>query len=71
MKDLNVIQYFTIPQFILKQPAFTNGGIRSLIFNENENGLAQSGAIVRIGRKILIDHDKFFSWVEWQNQGGY
>jgi hypothetical protein len=61
----------TVKQFISIQPAFTNGGIRSLIFNENENGLAQSGAIVRIGRKILIDHDKFFSWVEWQNQGGY
>jgi len=47
--------------------AFTNGGLRSLIFNENTNGLAESGAIVRIGRKVLIDEDKFFSWVQVQN----
>jgi hypothetical protein len=59
--------YFTIPQFIKKHPAFTAGGLRSLIFNEHSNGLAKSGAIVRIGRKILIRESKFFAWVETQN----
>jgi hypothetical protein len=62
--------YFTVPQFIIKHPAFTAGGLRSLIFNERSNGLAQSGAIVRIGRKVLIDEAKFFAWIEAQNQGG-
>jgi hypothetical protein len=28
------------------------------------NGLTEIGAIIRIGRKILIDLDKFDSWVE-------
>ena len=60
----------TVNQFTAKQPAFTTGGLRSLIFNENSNGLAKSGAIVRIGRKVLIDEAKFFAWVESQNQGG-
>ena len=60
----------TVNQFTEKQPAFTIGGLRSLIFNENSNGLAKSGAIVRIGRKVLIDETKFFVWVESQNQGG-
>jgi hypothetical protein len=61
--------YFTVQQFIKKHPAFTTGGLRSLIFNENSNGLAKSGAIVRIGRKVLIAEAKFFAWVEMQNQG--
>ena len=59
----------TVNQFSAKQPAFTLGGLRSLIFNENSNGLAKSGAIVRIGRKVLIDEAKFFAWVESQNGG--
>lgn len=59
----------TVNQFTEKQPAFTNGGLRSLIFNEHSNGLAKSGAIVRIGRKVLIDEAKFFGWVEAQNGG--
>jgi hypothetical protein len=58
----------TVNQFTTKQPAFTMGGLRSLIFNENSNGLAQSGAIIRIGRKVLIDDAKFFAWIESQNK---
>jgi hypothetical protein len=59
--------YFTVQQFIKKHPAFTTGGIRALIFNEHTNGLAKSGAIVRIGRKVLINEEKFFGWLEAQN----
>ena len=62
------IIYKTVNQFIEDHPAFTTGGIRSLIFNEHSNGLAQSGAIVRIGRKVLIDEAKFFEWVQAQNK---
>ena len=58
----------TVSQHIAKYPAFTVGGLRSLIFNENSNGLKSSGAIVRIGRKVLIDEAKFFAWVESQNK---
>ena len=58
----------TVNLFTEKQPAFTTGGLRSLIFNENTNGLAKAGAIVRIGRKVLIDEAKFFAWVEAQNK---
>jgi hypothetical protein len=60
----------TVNQHIAKHPAFTIGGVRALIFNEKTNGLAKSGAIVRIGRKVLIDEAKFFAWIEAQNQGG-
>jgi hypothetical protein len=61
--------YLTVNQLSEKHPAFTLGGLRSLIFNESQNGLASSGSIVRIGRKVLIDEAKFFHWVQSQNGG--
>ena len=60
--------YLTVQQFTAKHTAFNTGGLRSLIFNEHQNGLAKSGAVVRIGRKVLIDETKFFAWVESQNK---
>jgi hypothetical protein len=62
--------YFTVKQFINRHPVFTNGGLRSLIFNEQTNGLAKSGAIIRIGRKVLINEKSFFAWIEAQNKAG-
>jgi len=60
----------TVSQFAQKHLAFKVSGLRALIFNEHTNGLAKSGAIVRIGRKVLIDEAKFFAWIESKNQGG-
>jgi hypothetical protein len=60
----------TVRQHAEKHPAFTQGAIRMLIFNEHNNGMAKAGVIVRIGRKVLIDEDKFFSWIDAQNKGG-
>jgi hypothetical protein len=34
-----------------------------MIFKRHENGLEESGAMKRFGRKILIDKDKFFKWI--------
>jgi hypothetical protein len=61
-------KYLTVNQFRANHQAFTLGCLRALIFNEHSNGLAQSGAIVRIGRKVLIDEAKFFEWVQAQNK---
>jgi hypothetical protein len=60
--------YLTVQQFTAKHTAFNTGGLRSLIFNEHQNGLAKSGAIVRLGRKVLIDENKFFAWVQSQQK---
>ena len=65
---MSVLIYLTVNQFTVKHPAFTLGGLRSLIFNETTNGLKSSGAIVRIGRKVLIDENLFFAWVQSQNK---
>ena len=42
------------------------GGLRHLIFNEGKNGLTATGAIVRVGRRVLIDESAFFEWVNRQ-----
>ncbi|WP_150050050.1 hypothetical protein [Methylomonas rhizoryzae] len=67
---LPAFTYLTVNQFCDEYPAFKKGGVRSLIFNEYENRLAESGAIVRVGRKVLINVPKWFAWIESQNHGG-
>lgn len=42
------------------------GGLRHLIFNAHENGFDK--VIRRVGRRVLIDEQKFFAWVESQGQ---
>jgi len=53
-----------VPQFCAEHPAFTPGGIRWLLFHRQQNGLER--AVVRVGRRVLIDVDKFFTWVDEQ-----
>lgn len=45
---------------------FTEGAVRWQLFNAEKNGLAQSGAIVRVGRKIFIDPTRYDAWLEGQ-----
>ena len=61
--------YLSVKQFNLKHPAFAVGGIRHLIFNEHKNGLKESGAVIRIGTKLLLNEALFFVWVQ-SNAGG-
>ena len=69
----------TVRQFSESNPAFPQGGLRSLIFKSEShydskgrvvpgNGLIEAGAILRLGRKVLIDEEKFFAWVRSQQQ---
>jgi len=69
--------YMTVEQFSERNPAFTPSSLRNLIFKANErqsskgviagNGLLEAGAIIRIGRKVLINESKFYAWIESQN----
>ncbi len=60
----------TIKQFSKKYPAFPEGGIRHRIFHAESNGLAKSGTIIRNGRRILINEERWFAWLESQNNQG-
>ena len=51
--------YMTIRQFVEKHPAFTIGGIRAEIFNAETNGLEESGALIRVNRKIIL-HERLY-----------
>lgn len=63
----------TVKQFALVHQAFTEPALRNLIFKADNrsssrgevmgNGLLESGAIIRLGRRILIDEQAFFAWV--------
>jgi len=54
----------TVRSLAQKYPdVLTEGGLRWQIFNEESNGLKEAGAIIRLGRKVLIDTDRFFAWV--------
>ena len=67
MSDL-FLKYLTVQQFCETYSAFKVGGVRCQIFNENTNGLRESGAVVRNGRKILIKPERYFAWIESQNE---
>lgn len=59
---METIELLSIKQFAAKQPAFTVGGIRSLLFYRGEDA-ERAGAVVRFGRRILIDEPRFLAWV--------
>jgi hypothetical protein len=70
---------FTVGQFAKRNPAFTEAALRNLIFKADPrhstrgeipgNGLIEAGAVIRIGRKVLLDEERFFAWVDQQNGG--
>jgi len=41
---------------------FTEGQINWLIKTRHKNGLAKTGAILKISRKIYLNKSKFFEW---------
>ena len=43
------------------------GGLRHLIFHAHTNGFNK--VIRRVGRRVLIDEEAFFNWVEEKNSG--
>ena len=55
---------YSVKQFAQENPAFSESSLRWMLFNSDANGLLKSGAIIRNGRRILIDSDKFFAWLQ-------
>jgi hypothetical protein len=58
----------TIKQLAQENPAFTEASLRWLVFNARQNGL--DTAIVRIGRRVLIDAHKLDVWLEVRRESG-
>lgn len=55
-------QLLTLQQFCKANTAFTQGGIRHLIFVKKHE-LEEAGAIVHFGRRLLIDERIFLDFV--------
>lgn len=84
MQDTAVVdsaprELFNVEQFSERRPAWTQAALRNLILNSADrlnsrgeripgNGLAEAGAIVRIGRRVLIDEAAFFRWIAEQQK---
>lgn len=56
---------YTVKQNVEAYPAFKEGGLRHLIFHADGHKPNGFGACIRrIGRKVLIDADRFEAWIE-------
>ena len=64
----------TVRQFSEKHAAFSQSSLRNLIFlsesrKTSKGTIPGNGldiALVRLGRKVLIDESKFFQWIDSQ-----
>ena len=59
---------FTVSCFVERHDFITNGGLRFQIFDAENNGLEEAEAIVRIGRRVLINEENYFGWIESQQK---
>ena len=52
------------PKALVKEnpELFTEGQVNWLIKTRHKNGLAETGAILKISRKIYLKKSKFFDW---------
>jgi hypothetical protein len=66
MSEQTTPSYKSVKQFSTTHQAFSEADLRWQILNADTNGLKTSGAIVRLGRRLLINETKFFAWIESQ-----
>ena len=52
----------TVQQLCQRTPAFKEQTIRQLLFDRHKNGLDK--VIRHLGRRILIDEEQFFRWID-------
>ncbi|GAB2654826.1 hypothetical protein GCM10027193_05510 [Arenimonas aestuarii] len=52
-----------------RERGYTEPQCRWWVFQADSNGLAAMGAIVRIGRTVWIDEDRFDAWLDSKVSG--
>jgi hypothetical protein len=53
----------TIKQFVEKHKFISYAGLQNQLFHRQTNGLNVSGAIIKLGKRVLINEEKFFEWL--------
>jgi len=54
-------------EFAKKHTFLSESALRWLLFNSHKNGLET--ALIRLGRRVLIDENLFFEWLNSQRKG--
>ena len=60
-------KYSTVKQMAEKHPAFSESSLSYHIFHAAKNGFDK--VIKRVGRKILINEQRFFEWLDGHEGG--
>lgn len=61
-KSYSAHYFLTVKQFCTEYPWPSESAMRSYIFRANDLGMAK--AFIRIGRRVLVDVNKFFELVQ-------
>lgn len=62
--ELHPDDFLTVRAFVSKHPNHgTQSSLRWIIFNSSLNGLDESGAIVRRGRRVFIVVPRYLAWL--------
>lgn len=67
MKDIPETTLLSAAKFCERHPAFCMAGLRHILFHRATNGLAESGAVLMCGRKLLINEQRFLGWLDARN----
>ncbi|MFN0304497.1 MAG: hypothetical protein ACKVQU_29535 [Burkholderiales bacterium] len=60
----NLSDYSSVKSIAEKNADLTEGRLRWWLFHCASNGLAESGAVIRVGGRVLINEPKFCAWLE-------
>jgi hypothetical protein len=63
---VNHRRLLTVKQLAESSPAFSEASLRWLIFNAKQNGFET--VVLRVGRRVLIDLDRFEEWLSGTQQ---
>ena len=62
--DTRLDDLITIKSFAQRYPDLaTEPALRWQVFNADGNGLIEAGAVIRVGRKVLIDSPRYRDWL--------
>lgn len=58
-------KFATFKQLCERYPGVcTEGGVRHQVYHADKNGLEASGALSRLGSKLIFDVPRYFRWVK-------
>lgn len=56
--------YYTVREMAEVEEDLTYGAIRTDLFHRRSNGLEESGAVIRRGRRLLLHGARYLDWLD-------